>query len=659
MNRRYLFMRVLLLSITVLLSAGVWNTADALVPHTITYQGYISDVSGPVNGSLSMTFVIYDIETGGIPLWSMTDTVSVNNGVYNVVFGDIPGNPLTLSFDMQYWLGVQVGADAEMIPRQVFTGVPYAMNALSAENAVNADTLDGQHASDLQNRVSGSCGAGSSIRSIASNGTVTCEPDDIGSGDITGVTAGSGLLGGGTSGTVTLKADTSVIQSRVGGTCSSGNSIRAIASNGTVTCEPDDIGIGDITGVTAGSGLTGGGISGDVSLSVAMPLVVRGILGSTIIRGENDGSSYGVRGGHTGTGNYGLLGGPDIGVKGYSSGGYAGYFDGKTYVDGDLGVGDTTPDARLEVSADGGLSDLFMLSSNDLNDGNHFIVKNSGRVGIGNTNPQSRLSLGGSGLANGLTITDGQAVDTNIYHTAYATRIAGPNSRIQFGSSEYVEDCGLYCVEMYTGSLTSGKMNVLGEFLTVSGRGSEEAYIGGDGAGSDVQLGSMNAAITNVSLWNEGSNSRMDLYVRAIHIMGGADLAEPFEMSDEKFVTPGMLVAIDPDNPGNLKIAEGAYNKTVAGIISGANGINPGMTMLQEGSVANGSHPVALTGRVYAWVDASYGAVEPGDMLTTSETAGHAMKAIDSSRSHGTIVGKAMSGLKEGKGLVLVLVTLQ
>ncbi len=81
--------------------------------------------------------------------------------------------------------------------------------------------------------------------------------------------------------------------------------------------------------------------------------------------------------------------------------------------------------------------------------------------------------------------------------------------------------------------------------------------------------------------------------------------------------------------------------------------------MGQSMSVADGALPVALTGRVYCWADASGGHIEPGDLLTTSTTAGHAMKASDPALSHGTVIGKAMTALDSGRGLVLVLVNLQ
>ena len=84
------------------------------------------------------------------------------------------------------------------------------------------------------------------------------------------------------------------------------------------------------------------------------------------------------------------------------------------------------------------------------------------------------------------------------------------------------------------------------------------------------------------------------------------------------------------------------------------------MTMGQAGTIADGEYPVALTGRVYCLVDATDAAIEPGDMLTTSSTVGHAMKVDDPDSAAGAIIGKAMTSLNKGeKGLVLVLVNLQ
>ena len=142
-----------------------------------------------------------------------------------------------------------------------------------------------------------------------------------------------------------------------------------------------------------------------------------------------------------------------------------------------------------------------------------------------------------------------------------------------------------------------------------------------------------------------------------VEITGGSDLAEKFEFSEE--VKPGMVVAIDAKNAGKLQLARGAYNRRVAGIISGANNLSAGMTLPDVKIGANGM-PVALSGRVWVYADATKHAIAPGDMLTTAGTLpGYAKKATSHKRAQGAIIGKAMTELKSGSGLVLVLVTLQ
>jgi len=138
--------------------------------------------------------------------------------------------------------------------------------------------------------------------------------------------------------------------------------------------------------------------------------------------------------------------------------------------------------------------------------------------------------------------------------------------------------------------------------------------------------------------------------------VAGADVAEKFPVSEE--AQPGMVVAIDPDHAGQLCLARGAYNRRVAGVVSGANGL-PAGAVLGHLPGQDDAPAVALSGRVWVRCDATDHSIEVGDLLTTAETRGHAMKALDHDRSQGAILGKAMSSLKEGKALVLVLVTLQ
>jgi hypothetical protein len=151
----------------------------------------------------------------------------------------------------------------------------------------------------------------------------------------------------------------------------------------------------------------------------------------------------------------------------------------------------------------------------------------------------------------------------------------------------------------------------------------------------------------------------MHIYCSSVTITGGSDLAEPFPITGgENAIPQGAVVVIDDAHPGQLKLSGQPYDTHVAGVVSGANGIKPGIQMQQEGLLEGGQN-VALTGRVYVQANASNGAIRPGDMLTTSATPGYAMKVTDHARAQGAILGKAMTGLSEGKGMVLVLVTLQ
>ena len=183
--------------------------------------------------------------------------------------------------------------------------------------------------------------------------------------------------------------------------------------------------------------------------------------------------------------------------------------------------------------------------------------------------------------------------------------------------------------------------------------GGAALYLADSAGANSITLDAQSGAEARVSVAGTVS-------ARIIEITGGSDLSEKFDIDTSSTkIEPGMLVCIDPENPGRLMPSTRAYDRTVAGVISGAGGVLPGMLMGQPGTLADGKHPVALTGRVYAWMDAGHGAIQPGDLITTSPTPGHGMKADDFSRSHGAIIGKAMTGLKSGKGLVLVLVALQ
>jgi hypothetical protein len=109
---------------------------------------------------------------------------------------------------------------------------------------------------------------------------------------------------------------------------------------------------------------------------------------------------------------------------------------------------------------------------------------------------------------------------------------------------------------------------------------------------------------------------------------------------------------------GGLLQSTTAYDKRVAGVISGAGAYRPGI-LLDKRPLGDERKAIALVGKVFCKVDATYSPIEVGDLLTTSPTPGHAMKADDSQRAFGAVLGKALRPMAEGKGLLPILVTLQ
>jgi hypothetical protein len=104
------------------------------------------------------------------------------------------------------------------------------------------------------------------------------------------------------------------------------------------------------------------------------------------------------------------------------------------------------------------------------------------------------------------------------------------------------------------------------------------------------------------------------------------------------------------------------YDKKVTGIISGASGYKPAIVLdrrQQQGQNNKDRLPIALMGKVYCKVDARHSSIEIDDLLTTSSTKGYAMKAEDPMKAFGAVIGKALDPIKEGLGMIPVLVALQ
>ena len=220
--------------------------------------------------------------------------------------------------------------------------------------------------------------------------------------------------------------------------------------------------------------------------------------------------------------------------------------------------------------------------------------------------------------------------------------------------------------------LTNSGTGVYGRSCT-SGSGDNYGYLGttsygvyGYCSGNRVGVRARSCRGNPIEAYGEDDSDREfyvsndgDVYADGSFHSGGADVAEYFHAPEDP--EPGTVMVIDPSGGSKLRSATNAYDTTVAGIVS----TSPGVSLGTKEDGNDGEKLIAVAGRVPCKVDASYAPITPGDLLTTSDTPGHAMKAqpvviggVEIYRP-GTTLGKALEPFDSGTGVIEVLVTLQ
>jgi hypothetical protein len=282
----------------------------------------------------------------------------------------------------------------------------------------------------------------------------------------------------------------------------------------------------------------------------------------------------------------------------------------------------------------------------------------SGNVGVGTPSPLATLDVRGQGAFQGpLAVNNRGAGGVGLGEPPTDNRAA-----ITFGATDTPS-------AYYFGAYTSDTRDntVLGLYSYATQKWIQiweppghvtflnRVDIGISSSGADpTSLLQVGGALTVVGQIKAES----DVTVGGDVLLSGADCAEQFDVTaGAELPEPGTVVVLGGE--GGLAVSQEAYDRKVAGVVSGAGDYRQGILLDTRPDTPDGRVAVALAGKVYCNVDAGYAPVAVGDLLTTSPTPGHAMKATDPSRAYGSVIGKALQALDRDRGLVPILVALQ
>ena len=523
---------------------------SAALAQSITYQGQLTDASGPVNGPVNLQIRMFDAAAAGNQVGNTLNfnALNISDGLFTIPLNFGFNNTLAFSSGTARWLEITVNGTT-LAPRQELTPAPYALRAMKPWEP------SGFNPNDIFFTGNGVFGTGKvGIADTTPVATLTVGDGDKfqvsgTDGDVRFADPAGGIIFPDTG----LNSGPMIQMFDLGNTLPTSRMVIAhsfnfpmeglqysnhaytfrSASNFALHIDPEDefVGVNRTTRVTSAE-----------YFGVQAP-----------VGGTSYGGMYIRTNGATAKPFYGYSTGPQ---------------DAWTYLDG------TTGDWRVHVGGD------------------RLTVTESGNVGIGTTTPGVRLHIDGG--------TDSEPASGGFV-------VVGPTS---------------------------------GANITID---------------NNEIMARSNGAPATLFLNNDGGAVRVPVLE-----ITGADVAEKFPSSDPReSIKPGMVMEIDPDNAGKLRISHSAYNRRVAGVVSGAGDIPVG-AILGNLPGHDDAPPIALSGRVWVQCDASHHAIASGDLLTTANLSGYAMKVTDYPRAQGAIIGKAMSNLAAGdKGLVLVLVNLQ
>lgn len=607
-----------------------------------TYQGSLQVAGVPANGLYDIRASGWSAESGGSMLsaYDTNSAVAVSNGLFTILI-DFGAGVFT---GQTAWLQIDVRTNGAVVdftalsPREELTPTPYAIFAEGANAGGLSGTIPSAGLSGTYGSIMNFTNPGNSF---TGNGAGL---SGVNAATLNGLASASFWNTSGNAGTTPAANFVGTID----------NQPLQLRSFNTAGFQLQYASYGNIlTGITYGMNILGGYWGNIIS---------NGVVGGTIA-GGGDAFRAGIIFGSSPN-----VVSADFGAVGGGLGNTAGYLSVVPGGQGNMASGYGSFAAGQY--AQGINNGTFLWSDGSQNPFS----------GPGVDNAFSALASGGVFFYNGANGVHIDGMGNNNGTIDYALKFGGALSSGEGIASKRTAGGNQYGLDFYTASVncmsleSGGAMRVNDNNILLrtsansnhDGLGYRDTFAGltFDGPLLWGYLGGALGTVVpdEVSLtWDYQGNVWVsnNCSVATLTIRGGADVAEPFEITAKgQEVTPGAVVIIDETNPGQLKLSDQPYDSHVAGVVSGANGIHPGIQMQQQGLLEGGKN-VALTGRVYVQADASNGPIKPGDLLTTSGIPGRAMRVTDHAKAQGAILGKAMTGLSNGQGMVLVLVTLQ
>ena len=678
---------------------AVAPAAVADTPDWVNYQGVLRDAAGvPRSGSFDMTFRFFDEEVGGNEILvdahvaSGTGAVGVLDGLFDVYLGSgavsdgaapLPGDPFTSLVDVfsafqEVWLEITIGGEV-LSPRVPINAVPYAHHAQTAAHAFEAETLGGLPVGSFLDtsasyqtksgslQVNGSLVAAgnvigfgfdaqTSIRVTATNMSVVGgdQPTDD-------LFLGAGLSTDGRSGSVQILGEAEM-QLQAG----DGRFLFSNGATGTFTANLDPTGTFTAVNnlVAQGNALRFGAPGAIISANTG---------GMTLLAGDADSDDLFLYAGNDFTdGGIEIAGDAQVNLR--SGNGAFSFFNGATgsivasldptgdvvAVDdlvasgnelrfGAAGARLAATDIQLDlIAGDADGDDLFLRAGNDSTDGS--------------------IDIFGDNL---MTLRSGNGSFVFVNGASGAT-LASLNSGGSFVAQGDLETIGS---DLRFGATSSARISRDPTF-------DDLVFARDEDANSNAWFLVYTNGGTIEQMRIEDQDEAAALFDGAV-TANGLDYAEAFSIEDPT-LAPGEVVVFDPARPGFVARSTEAYSPLVAGVISEKPGFltggsfdaeeaaDPELALRKREAAAAGDYaaaremaivltqkkrdtqrPVALAGRVPVKVDATHGAVRPGDHLTSSPTPGHAMVMKES----GPSIGIALEGFEgPGSGVILAFV---